>query len=122
VSDKTLRKVIDLFQEWRQMRTSRVEPIPEALWDLAVGLYPEYKRSKICGRLRLSASDFKKRLISAGKLESSDGFVLAAADAKPVVQSADDIKLTIQGRERILQFSVNVHALDQVLPHIGVLL
>ncbi len=32
------------FLKWREQRSNRAELIPEHLWNMAVGLYPQYKR------------------------------------------------------------------------------
>jgi hypothetical protein len=50
------------FHQWRVQRSSRAELTPEHLWNMALGLYPQYKRSKICRQLRLSRAQFKQRL------------------------------------------------------------
>lgn len=118
----TLKVVGDLFQEWRNTRLNRTELIPERLWGLAVDLYPEHKRSRICKHLRLCASDFKRRLVLAGKIESSDGFVLADSESKAALQPSVDVELTVQGQGRSLNMRVNINTLSQVLPHVGVLL
>lgn len=48
------------FKEWRGNRGRRSESIPKNLWAMAISLYLTYKRSKICHRLGLSDSQFKK--------------------------------------------------------------
>ena len=50
------------FDQWRAQRSSRSELIPKHLWSMALGLYPQYERSKICRRLRLSGGQFKQHL------------------------------------------------------------
>jgi len=55
----TLELAEEAFCKWRIQRSSRAEPIPENLWAIALRLYPHYKRSKICHRLRLSGGQFK---------------------------------------------------------------
>ena len=62
MSDLTLASVEEAFQQWRAGRHSRAELIPEALWSMALRLYPQYQRSKICRYLQLSGGQFKKRL------------------------------------------------------------
>lgn len=119
----TLESVEAAFCEWRAQRSSRIDPIPEDLWGMALRLYPEYKRSKICHRLRLSSSQFKPRLESRDRPPSNKGFVLALRDEVNVnLQPSPEVQLTIQGKERVLTLCVNVHALAQILPHVGVLL
>ena len=53
MNDINLASVEKAFQQWRIGRYSRAEPIPEELWSMALGLYPQYKRSVICHHLRL---------------------------------------------------------------------
>ncbi len=48
MSDLTLASVEEAFQQWRDGLYSRAEPIPEALWSMTLGLYPQHKRSRIC--------------------------------------------------------------------------
>jgi hypothetical protein len=119
----TLELVEVAFCEWRAQRSNRLESIPENLWSMALGLYPQYKRSKICHRLRLSGSQFKRRLEGeVGSLVES-GFVLASRDkskAKP--ELIPEVRLTIQGKERALTLCVAVHALGHILPQLGMLL
>ena len=47
MNDLTLASVKEAFQQWRDEPYSRAEPIPEALWSMALGLYPQYKRSNL---------------------------------------------------------------------------
>lgn len=119
----TLELVEEAFCEWRAKRSSRLESIPENLWSMAVGLYPDYKRSKICHRLRLSGSHFKKRLEDKIGSSTASGFVLASRDkmkASPAL--IPPVQLTIQGKERVLTLCVEVHALGHILPQLGMLL
>ena len=62
MNDLTLESAEVAFREWRVQRSSRADAIPEMLWSMALGLYPQYKRSKICRMLRLSGGQFKKRI------------------------------------------------------------
>lgn len=120
----TLESVEQTFYEWRAQRSSRAEAIPKNLWYMALKLYPQHKRTIICRRLGLSGGQFKQRLEdSAHALHDSD-FVLASTDSvkEKSRPTTTEIKLTIQGKERALMFAVDMHALDQVLPHIGGLL
>ena len=121
MSDLTLVSVEAAFQQWRAGRDSRTEVIPEALWSMALGLYPQYKRSKICRHLQLSGGQFKQRLDNDTR--ANHGFVLASRDelkAKP--QPNPEVQLTLQGHTRSMTLCFDVHALAQILPHIGALL
>ena len=50
------------FEAWRSSRASRREPIPQHLWQAAVGLCREHSISHVSQQLRLSYSDLKKRI------------------------------------------------------------
>lgn len=119
----TLELAEEAFCKWRDERSSRAELIPEHLWSMALRLYPHYKRSRICERLRLSGSQFKRRLEEERPSFAANGFVLASKDEIKVTSAlSQDIQLTIQGKERALTFCVDMHALSHILPHIGALL
>lgn len=119
----TLESVEAAFCDWRAQRSSRLDPIPEYLWSMALRLYPEYKRSKICHRLRLSGSQFKPRLESLEQSPADKGFVLASKEEIQFnLPTSPDVHLTIQGKERSMTLCVSVHALPLILPHVGALL
>ncbi len=119
----TLESVEKAFSEWRAQRSSRSESIPKNLWSMALELFPQYKRSIICHKLRLSGSQFKQRLEGRHTFVDN-GFVYASRDVlkENPAASNHEVKLTIQGKERTLTLCVEVHALNQILPHISVLL
>lgn len=116
----TLESVEEAFHQWREQRSSRSESIPKKLWEMVIKIYPKYKRTVICRRLRLSGSQLKKYLDSRF-ISSGGGFVLASIDSAKEDLSPN-IQLTIQGKERTLILSVDVHALDKILPSISRLL
>jgi hypothetical protein len=119
----TLELVEEAFCAWRAQRSSQSEPIPDKLWSMALALYPEYKRSKICEQLHLSGSQFKRRLEGGSPVFAENGFVLASKDeVKAIPKQSQDIQLMIQGKERTLKLCVDAHALSQLLPHLGALL
>lgn len=119
----TLELVEEAFCQWRAQRNSQSEPIPDKLWAMALALYPEYKRSKICKCLRLSGSQFNQRLEGGSSEFAEQGFVLASkGEVKTVSKQNKEIQLTIQGKERALTLCIDANALDQVLPHLGSLL
>lgn len=123
MNDLKLASVEKAFQQWRADRSSRAEPIPEALWSMALGLYPQYKRSKICDVLRLSGTQFKRRLEGDDTTPVKNGFVLASRDdvnTPPATHT--DIQLTLQGQLRSMTLCFDRHALPQVLAHVGALL
>lgn len=119
MSDLTLESVEEAFAQWREQRSNRSEPIPKKLWEMVLKIYPKYKRTVICRRLRLSGRQLKQHLDS--RCCSESGFVLASVNSvkEHLIPS---IQLTIQGKERTLILSVDVHALDKILPSISRLL
>ena len=123
MNDLTLASVEEAFQQWRAGRYSRTEPIPESLWSMALGLYPQYKRSRICHLLHLSGAQFKRRLEDSGGTRVNSDFVLASRDdvkVTPVVGT--EIQLTLQGQTRSMMLCFDAHALGHVLSHVGTLL
>lgn len=121
MNDLTLASVEEAFQEWRTERYSRAEPIPEALWSMALELYPQHKRSKICHLLRLNSAQFKRRLEDVGDTRAN--FVLATPDeVKETQRVGADIQLILQGQVRSMTLCFDVHALGHVLSHVGALL
>ena len=119
----TLESVEKAFCEWRAQRSSRAELIPKNLWCMALKLYPQHTQTIICRRLGLSGGQFKQHLEGGDHTFSSNGFVVASKDS--VVENlipSSEVQLTIQGKERTLIFSLDVHALGEILPHIGMLL
>ena len=80
MSSVTLESTEASFLAWRMQRISRSELIPEHLWSMALGLYPQYKRTHICRRLRLHGGQFKQRLDNDRDTRINHGFVLASRD------------------------------------------
>lgn len=123
MNDLTLASVEAAFQQWRSGRYSLAEPIPDALWSMALELYPQHKRSRICHLLRLSGAQFKRRLEDGGDTRVNHGFVLTSRDApKATPELKPEVQLTLQGQTRSMTLCFDVHALPQVLPYIGALL
>lgn len=123
MNNLTLASVDEAFQQWRAGRQSRAEVIPEALWSMALGLYPQYKRSKICRHLRLSGGQFKQHLDNDRNTHTTHGFVLASRDEpKAMPEPTANVQLTLKGHTRSMTLYFDVHALSQILPHIGALL
>ena len=119
MSDLTLESVEEAFAQWREQRSNRSEPIPKKLWEMVLKLYPKYKRTMIGRRLGLSGSQLKQHLDS--HCSSETGFVLASVDSVKE-HLTSNIQLTIQGKERALMLSVDMHTFDKILPSIGMLL
>jgi len=123
MNDLTLESAEEAFRQWLEQRSSRKESILEALWSMALGLYPQYMRSTICQHLRLSGSQFKLRLEESGATSHAKGFVLASRDEpKAMPELNPKVQLTLQGHTRSMTLCFDVHALAQILPHVGALL
>jgi len=119
----TLESVFLSFQQWRSERSSRAEPIPANLWQMAMSLYPQHKISHICQRLGLSGSQLRQRIEASSGGSSDGGFVLAATDIdRPIPKPASEVELGLEGCQRRLTVKVSIDALSQVLPHIEALL
>jgi hypothetical protein len=58
-----LEEIQDQFETWRRTR-QRLEPIPERLWEAAVGLSKNYSILQITKTLRLNYTDLKPRVLA----------------------------------------------------------
>jgi len=62
----TLEPVGDQFETWRKRKRSR-DPIPESLWQAAIGLCQDHSMSEVSRRLRLNYNALKDRLPRTGE-------------------------------------------------------
>ena len=60
-AEQQLTQVADLFDEWRQTRTTRAAPIPQYLWEQAIALTAMFPMTRVATRLRVSGGELKKR-------------------------------------------------------------
>jgi len=60
-AEHQLTQVADRFDEWRQTRTTRTEPIPQHLWEQAIALTALFPMTRVATRLRVSGGELKKR-------------------------------------------------------------
>jgi hypothetical protein len=60
-AEHQLTQVADRFDEWRQTRTTRAEPIPQHLWEQAIALTTVFAITRVATRLRVSGGELKKR-------------------------------------------------------------
>jgi hypothetical protein len=60
-AQQQLTHVADRFDEWRQTRTTRAEPIPQHLWEQAIALTTMFPITRVATRLRVSGGELKKR-------------------------------------------------------------
>ena len=62
----TLEAVRHQFETWRKRRRSR-DPIPEPLWQAAIGLCQQHSMSEVSRRLRLNYNALKDRVSRTGE-------------------------------------------------------
>ena len=111
----TLDEVEKSFEDWRQVRSHKREPIPQRLWDMALQLAPHYQRSHICRRLKISGHQFKHKCVFIDKNKSQNpGFVVATPFDKPTQTLPSYVTLTIQGKSRKLLMDIPSIELSQV--------
>ena len=99
-AEQHLTHVADLFDEWRQTRTTRAAPIPQYLWEQAIALTTMFAITRVATRLRVSGGELKKRCaahhaaLAASTSTAAPGFVEVPATpiwARPT--SAIEIEL-----------------------------
>jgi hypothetical protein len=99
-TEQQLTAVADRFDEWRQTRTTRTEPIPQSLWEQAIALTATFPITRVATRLRVSGGELKKRCtaqhaaLAARTSITAPGFVeLPAAPVWARPTSAIEIEL-----------------------------
>jgi hypothetical protein len=72
-----IKKVQQQFENWRKKRRSKRSPIPEDLWEAAIGLHGEYGTYEIAKALRLNSRKLKSKILNAPekKSESPPAFI-----------------------------------------------
>lgn len=115
---QTLEEVVLAFELWRSKRSNKSESIPEALWALAKGLVPHYKKTQIQKALRLSGSQFNRYCLSKEGLvrtpSSKAGF--AVGTLMPIAcSSVEEFALTVKGSHKSLEIKVTMQHLASVL-------
>jgi len=68
----TLEAVRHQFETWRKRRRSR-DPIPESLWQAAIGLCQDHSMSEVSRRLRLNYNALKDRVSRTGEKGATVG-------------------------------------------------
>jgi hypothetical protein len=114
-----LEEVVDAFESWRANRTSKNEPIPDRLWDMAKTLISDYKKAHIQRALRVSGSQFNKRCLNLQSSEDSpikDGFVSGILDSVQNKDTDEHCELTLKGNHKSLHIKVSIKQLAQILP------
>lgn len=110
----TLEEVCQAFEDWRINRSSRREPIPTYLWDMARALLSHYKATTIRKALHLSGEQFKQHCTVVKKAEvtpkQKDGF------AEILLPQVESCELTLQGKRNRLSIKISTQQLPVVLP------
>jgi hypothetical protein len=70
-AEPALADLVEQFEHWRQTRQPH-EPIPPRLWSQAVALTALLPYSQVAKRLRLSATDLKKRCLARPGMTSAE--------------------------------------------------
>ena len=122
-AEQQLTHVADRFDEWRQTRTTRAEPIPQHLWEQAIALTALFPLTHVARRLRMSGGELKKRCAahhaapSASASTTALSFVAGAATpAWPSPTSGTDIELHRPDGARL-----RIHTQESQLPLIAVI-
>lgn len=126
-----LEQVDQEFMNWRQHRQNLREAIPQDLLDKARQLYPIYKKSVICERLRLSDKKFKELLDSSEKQKDAHPnlFVIAQMPQAPAELKTElpalpeafaEFRLKTKDRELCIQIPCDY--VGHVFPHMAGLL
>ena len=99
-AEQQLTDVANRFDEWRQRRTTRVEPIPQDLWEQAIALTAMFPITRVATRLRVSGGELKKRCaahhtgLAASTSTAALGFVeVPAASVWALPTTAIEIEL-----------------------------
>lgn len=70
-AEHQLTHVADRFDEWRQTRTTRTEPIPQYLWEQAIALTAIFPMTRVATRLRVSGGELKRRCAASHAARSA---------------------------------------------------
>ena len=121
-AEHQLTHVANRFDEWRQTRTTRTEPIPQHLWEQAIALTTMFPITHVATRLRVSGGELKKRSAAHHAAQSTPaatavlGFVeVPATPLWPLPTSGIEIELQRPDGTRL-----RMHAPAPQLPLLGV--
>jgi hypothetical protein len=91
--------VADHFDEWRQTRTTRADPIPQHLWAQAIAFTALFPMTHVARQLRVSGGERKKRCAASHAARSAPAstalsFVEVTATAvRPTPSAGTEIEL-----------------------------
>jgi hypothetical protein len=116
-AEQQLTDVANRFDEWRQTRTTRTEPIPQHLWEQAIALTTMFPITRVATRLRVSGGELKKRCAAHHAAATAVlGFVeVPAAPLWPLPTSGIEIELQRPDGTRL-----RMHAPEPQFPLLGV--
>jgi hypothetical protein len=116
-AEQQLTDVANRFDEWRQTRTTRTEPIPQHLWEQAIALTTMFPITRVATRLRVSGGELKKRCAAYHAAATAVlGFVeVPAAPLWPLPTSGIEIELQRPDGTRL-----RMHAPEPQFPLLGV--
>ena len=121
-AEQQLAHVANRFDEWRQTRTTRTEPIPQHLWEQAIALTTMFPITRVATRLRVSGGELKKRGAAHHAARSTPaatavlGFVeVPTAPLWPLPTSGIEIELQRPDGTRL-----RMHVPEPQLPLLGV--
>jgi hypothetical protein len=121
-AEQQLTHVANRFDEWRQTRTTRTEPIPQYLWEQALALTTMFPITRVATRLRVSGGEWQKRCAAHHAARATPaatavlGFVeVPAAPIWPLPTSGIEIELQRPDGTRL-----RMHASEPPLPLLGV--
>ena len=98
-AEQQLTHVANRFDEWRQTRTTRTEPIPQYLWEQAIALTATVPLTRVATRIRVSGGELKKRCAAHHAVRSAPastalGFVeVTATPVRPTLTAGTEIEL-----------------------------
>jgi hypothetical protein len=117
IIEHQLTAVADRFDEWRQMRTTRAEPIPQHLWEQAIALTAMFPMTRVARRLRVSGGELKKRCAASQAARSAPAstalsFVeVTATPIRPTPTAGTEIELQRSDGTRL-----RIHTCEPQLP------
>lgn len=115
----TLDTVEEAFIAWRKNRSSRIEAIPQALWERVFHIYQDYSQAEICHRLRLNSGQCKKKMAEILAKSGKGSFVVAQS---PTPHEPSVTTVTLCSSGRTLSVCVAINDIGHVLPHFEALL
>ena len=120
-AEHQLTHVADRFEEWRQRRTTRAEPIPQHLWEQAIALTTMFSIARVATRLQVSGEELQQRCADHHAAQSAPtstalGFVaVMATSVWPRPTAGTEIELHRADGARL-----RIHSHEPQLPLLAV--